>query len=105
VPATPYPDDSATVPDYRPREGAAVRAREFAIYTAARTGEVIGARWSEIDFTEKLWIIPARRMKGGQQHRVPLSDRALEILAEVRCEGSDERRPAVVTAVAEPQRA
>jgi integrase len=88
--ALPYSQIAQFLADLRPREGAAVRALEFAIYTAARTGEVVGARWSEIDFTEKLWIIPAGRMKGGQQHRVPLSDRALEILAEVAREDGNE---------------
>src|SRR5262249_3737022 len=62
------------------REGVASRALEFTILTAARTGEVIGATWEEIDLAAKVWIIPARRMKGGREHRVPLSDRALQIL-------------------------
>jgi integrase len=53
---------------------------EFAIPTAARTGEVIGATWDEIDLSAKVWIIPARRMKAGREHRVPLSDRVLQIL-------------------------
>ena len=53
-------------------------ALEFAILTAARTGEVIGASWSEIDFPAKLWTIPAERIKAGREHRVPLSDRAIE---------------------------
>lgn len=58
-------------------------ALEFAILTAARTGEVIKARWDEIDTEKALWTIPASRMKAGREHRVPLSDRALEILATV----------------------
>ena len=63
-------------------EGVAPRALEFLILTAARTGEVRGARWSEIDFKEKLWTVPAERMKvkNGSVHRVPLSPPALEIL-------------------------
>jgi integrase len=58
------------------------RALEFAILTAARTGEVIGAKWSEIDLNEKIWIVPGERMKAGREHRVPLSARAAAILTE-----------------------
>jgi integrase len=59
-------------------------ALEFTILTAARTGEAIGARRSEIDIGEKLWAIPPERMKAGREHRVPLSARALAILEEMR---------------------
>lgn len=59
-------------------------ALEFTILTTARTGEVIHARWDEIDTDKALWIVPADRMKAGKEHRVPLSDRALEILATVK---------------------
>ncbi len=62
------------------REGVAARALEFTILTAARTGEAIGAQWSEIDIKAKVWTIPAGRMKASKEHRVPLSDRAVEIL-------------------------
>ena len=58
-------------------------ALEFLILTAARTGEVIGARWSEIDTGKAIWSVPAVRMKAGREHRVPLSERSLEILASV----------------------
>ena len=58
-------------------------ALEFLILTAARTSEVIGARWSEIDTGKKIWSVPAVRMKAGREHRVPLSERSLEILASV----------------------
>ena len=54
------------------------------ILTAARTGEVIGADWSEIDLEAKLWTVPAARMKAGREHRVPLSEPALEILERQR---------------------
>ena len=57
---------------------------QFAILTAARTSEVIGARWNEIDVAEKLWTVPAERMKAGKQHRVPLSERALAIVLEMQ---------------------
>lgn len=59
-------------------------ALEFTILTAARTGEVIHARWDEIHTHKALWTVPADRMKAGKEHRVPLSDRALEILATVK---------------------
>jgi integrase len=61
----------------------APRALEFVILTAARSGEVLGARWGEIDFKVKLWRVPATRMKAGKEHRVPLSDRAMGILDEL----------------------
>lgn len=57
------------------------RALEFTILTAARTGETIGAEWSEFDLSEKMWNVPGIRMKGGVDHRVPLSERAVEVLA------------------------
>ncbi len=64
----------------RAQPGTAARALEFTILTAARTGETIGATWAEIDVERGLWTIPANRMKGGREHRVPLCARALEIL-------------------------
>jgi integrase len=70
--------------DLRKREGVAARALEFAILTAARTGEALGARWSEIDLKEKIWTVPADRMKAGREHRVPLSAAALAVLETVR---------------------
>jgi integrase len=78
--ALPYADINAFVADLRTREGGAAAALEFAILTAARTGEVIGARWSEIDLTARVWTIPATRMKTGVDHRVPLSEQALAVL-------------------------
>jgi len=71
----------------------AARALEFLILTAARTGEVIGARWSEINFLDKAWTVPAARMKANREHRVPLSPRALAILAEMqegRAQGAED---------------
>ena len=64
----------------RTREAVAARALEFLILTAARTGEVIGARWNEIDLLDKTWTVPAARMKANGAHRVPLSARALAML-------------------------
>ena len=63
---------------------AARLAVEFLALTACRVGEVLGARWTEIDLEEKVWTVPAERMKTKRAHRVPLSGRALEILAEAR---------------------
>jgi integrase len=57
-------------------------ALRFAILTAARTGEVIGARWSEVEMAAGVWTIPADRMKAGRQHRVPLSDAAVDVLRQ-----------------------
>jgi integrase len=65
----------------REREGVAARALELTILTAARTGEAIGATWDEIDVKEEAWTVPAGRIKGGREHRVPLSHRALELLS------------------------
>jgi integrase len=82
--ALPYSELPGFLASLREQEGTAARALEFAILTAARTGEVIGARWDEIDFLEKTWTVPAERMKAGREHRVPLSERAVAILEEVR---------------------
>jgi integrase len=82
--ALPYPDLPAFLTDLRTREATAARALEFLILTAARTGEAIGARWSEIDLRDKTWTVPAARMKAHREHRVPLSPRALAILDEMQ---------------------
>lgn len=82
-PAMPYEEVSAFVGRLRARDAVAARALEFLILTAARTGEVIGATWGEIDLGAKVWTVPAGRMKAGREHRVPLSGRAIEILEEV----------------------
>jgi integrase len=68
------------VAQLRERNATAAFALEFCILTAARSGEVYGARWSEIDFDKKVWTVPATRMKAAREHRIPLSDRALTIL-------------------------
>jgi integrase len=64
------------------QDGVAARALEFAILTAARTGETIGARKSEINLGAKLWTVPSQRMKAGNEHRVPLSSRAFDLAIE-----------------------
>ena len=68
------------ITDLRKREGIAARALEFAALTAARSGEVRGATWDEIDFDKRLWTIPAARMKAQKEHVVPLANRAIELL-------------------------
>jgi integrase len=81
--ALPFAETGAFIAELRRQEGVAPRALEFAILTAARTGEVIGARWDEVDFAERLWTIPSERMKAGKEHRVPLPVGALAILEEL----------------------
>lgn len=74
----------------RTHQGQSARALEFLILTAARTGEVIGATWDEIDWERRLWIIPANRMKAKKEHRVPLTERAYQILeGQPRIFGND----------------
>jgi integrase len=81
--ALAYPEIARFMVELRHQEGVGARALEFAILTAARTGEVIGAQWDEINTAERLWTVPAERMKGGREHRVPLSDAALAIVAQM----------------------
>jgi integrase len=80
--ALPYPEIGGFMVELRGREGVAACALQFAILTAARAGEVLGARWGEFNLAERLWTIPANRMKAGKEHRVPLSDAAMAILGE-----------------------
>jgi integrase len=81
--ALPYAEIGDFMAQLKQQEGMAAKALEFTILTAARTGEVIGARWSEINFAERLWTIPAERMKAAREHRVPLPDAALAILEQM----------------------
>lgn len=78
--ALPYADVPAFMADLRQREATTARALEFAILTAARSGEVLGAIWAEVDLSAAVWTVPAARMKAGREHRVPLSARAVELL-------------------------
>jgi integrase len=87
--ALPYSELSAFMLALRQQEGVAARALELTILTAARTGEVIGARWEEINIAERLWSVPAERMKAGREHRVPLCGKALEIVEEMRAIGGN----------------
>ena len=85
--AVPYIEMPLFMAELRTKDGVPARALEFTILTAARTGEVISAKWDEIDLKAKLWTIPAGRMKAGREHRVPLSDHAHDILAALPRDG------------------
>jgi len=106
--AMPYADISGFVVKLRDHDAVAALALEFAILTAARSGEVLGARWSEVDLEARVWTIAAIRMKAGRVHAVPLSDRAVEIIKtmmrEARCNdyvflGQRPGRPLAATAL------
>jgi integrase len=80
-PALPYAEIPAFMAELRERDSLSARALEFTILTTARTSEVIGgATRDEIDLKAKTWTIPAERMKAGREHKVPLCERAVEIL-------------------------
>jgi integrase len=87
--ALDYAQVPAFVVGLRQREGIAARALEFALLTAARTGEVLGATWAEIDAQAGIWRVPGARMKGGADHVVYLSARAVAILDQMAAFGSD----------------
>ncbi len=78
--AMPYEQLPELIRRLRDAEALSARALEFLILTAARSGEVLGARWDEIDLERKIWTVPAERMKLKKEHRVPLSERAMELL-------------------------
>lgn len=82
--ALPYDTIPSFIAALDQRKAVAALALEFAVLTAARTGEVIGAKWGEVDLEKEIWTIPASRMKAGKEHRVPLSPRAVEILKAVQ---------------------
>jgi integrase len=83
-PALPYDQLPDFIVALHGQYGVAALALEFAILTATRTGEVIGATWPEIDLANKMWVIPESRMKAGREHRIPLSDRTIEILEDIK---------------------
>jgi integrase len=89
-PALPYSQLPAVVAALAIRPGTAARALQFLILTASRTGDVIGARWSEVDLANRVWTIPAGRMKAGREHRVPLSDTAVLLLRSLLTEDNNE---------------
>jgi integrase len=79
-PALAYDEMAAFTVALKAREGTAALALEFTILTAVRTGEALGARWEEIDRAARLWIVPAERMKGKREQRIPLSKTAIAVL-------------------------
>ena len=90
--ALPYAEVPALMKELGKREGLSALALKFLVLTAARTGEVLGARWREINVGKRRWSIPAERMKMEREHVVPLSDAALAVLAKVegqRIDGND----------------
>lgn len=88
--AMPYGDLPTFMPKLRAIDGVGARALEFAILTAARSGEARGALWDEIDLERRLWTVPAARMKGGKRHRVPLSDAAIAVLTDMKAKRLNE---------------
>lgn len=99
--ALPYRDMPAFIRQLRLQNSVGAMALEFCILTAARSGEVLGARWDEINRKTRIWVVPAERMKGGREHRVPLSPRAVAILKTLQAlktgpfvfPGQDLKRP------------
>jgi integrase len=83
-PALPYAEVASFIQELRRQPGTGACGLEFQILTAARTGEVIGARWDEIDEEKRIWTVPAERMKAKREHRVALSEPALALLAAMR---------------------
>jgi integrase len=81
--ALPVSEASSFMNSLRKQEGSAARALEFAVLTAARSGEVRFATWPEIDFGSLAWTVPAERMKSGREHRVPLSPAAMALLESI----------------------
>ncbi len=111
--AAAYGDIPAVMAKLRASSAVSARAVEFATLCANRSGEVRGAVWSEFDLEAGLWVIPAVRMKSGREHRIPLSDRAIEILkarkqvatGDLVFEGGREKTPISDTAMTKSLRA
>ena len=83
-PSLPYDQIATFIQHLRQKDGISPKALEFAILTACRSGEIFGATWQEIDFESKVWIIPKERMKAEKEHRVPLSEPAIELLKSIQ---------------------
>ncbi|UWQ19994.1 site-specific integrase [Jannaschia sp. W003] len=87
--AMPWRDVPAFYAELETRSATAAKALQFTILTACRTSEVLGMRWAEVDAEARLWTVPAERMKGGVQHRVPLTDEMIRLLEPLRALGFD----------------
>jgi integrase len=88
--ALPYGEIAEFMAALRAQHGTGARALEFTILTAARSGEVLGAKWSEIDFANRTWTVPAERMKAAREHRVPLADAAITLLQSLPSEDGND---------------
>lgn len=88
-PALPFAEMPQFMAELRLRKGNAARALEFTILTAARSGETRGMCWSEVDVGSELWTIPASRMKANEEHQVPLSAGALELVKSMQRDASE----------------
>ena len=88
--ALPWAEVPAFLKRLRKQKGIGSRALEFLILTAARSGEVRGATWAEIDLDRTIWTVPAERMKNGREHRVPLSKQALSVLEKIPHLGAED---------------
>ncbi len=89
-PALPYQRANEFIKALRSKSSLTSLALEFMLLTACRTGEVVGAKWEEIDLISNVWTIPPERMKAGVQHRVPLSNRAVQILNLMKAQTQNE---------------
>ncbi|MGR2923094.1 tyrosine-type recombinase/integrase [Acinetobacter sp. 1125_18A] len=83
-PSLPYDQVAEFVQHLRQKDGISPKALEFAILTACRSGEIFGAKWQEIDFGSKVWIIPKERMKAEKEHHVPLSQEAITLVESIK---------------------
>ncbi len=83
-PSLPYEQVAEFIHHLRQKKGISPKALEFAILTACRSGEIFGAKWHEIDFKNKVWIIPKERMKAEKEHRVPLSQQSINLLESIQ---------------------
>jgi integrase len=102
--ALPWTEVGGFMAALRTQPGMAALALQFVILTAARTGEVIGAPWGEVDLAGAVWTIPAERMKAGREHRVPLSEPVLALLHDLQTLRTDSDRNAFVFPGARPGR-
>ena len=82
--ALPWRDMKPFMAELRKQNGIGALALQFTILTAARSGEVRGMEWYEVDFEQRLWTVPGERMKAGREHRVPLSNAAVELLEQLK---------------------
>jgi integrase len=87
--AMPWRDVPAFYAELNGRSATAAKALQFTILTASRTSEVLDMTWPEFDFEARLWTVPAARMKGGKEHRVPLTDEMLAIVEPLKAMASD----------------